>query len=447
MFFKLAELSLVNKITLSMLVVVTVCVAFTLVFIDLPLAHALVILVLAIILTAIVSSFVCAPIRQGLEALELGLHNFKDGEFSNNLAYQRDDQLGRLCQLYNQTAEQLRKEKQWIYQRELMLDKVLESSPQALVLVNSNDVVVFSNLSARSLVQSNNHLEGISLSQALEQAPPELKQAVNSGQDGLFNMLSEQEEVQTWHLATGQFLLNNQGHKLFIFKQLTRELNRQEVAVWKKVIRIISHELNNSLGPMSSMLHSGKILTSQLDEPRLQRVFSTIEERIKHLTEFVHGYGKFAKLPQPKLAEIDWAKLVSELAQQWQFSSQLTQPMSPCFADIMQLQQLLINLLKNAHESGSDADRISLSIEPYGQGVMISVADEGQGMSEQVMANALVPFYSTKTSGSGLGLALCREIVEAHHGYLSLHNAGNGKSNKTGLLVKVFIPFGKPSAG
>ncbi|NOU49913.1 histidine kinase [Pseudoalteromonas sp. JBTF-M23] len=443
MLFKKPELSLVNKITLSMLVVVTTCVTLILMFVDLPLVHASVVVVLAITLTLLVSSFICAPIRQGLEALELGLHNFKDGEFSNSLAYQSDDQLGRLCQLYNQTAEQLRKEKQWIYQRELMLDKVLESSPQALVLVNNNDIVVFSNLSARNLLLCNNHLEGMSLSQALEQAPPELKQAVNSAQDGLFNMLSEQDEVQTWHLATGQFLLNNQEHKLFIFKQLTRELNRQEVAVWKKVIRIISHELNNSLGPMSSMLHSGKILTSQLDEPRLQRVFSTIEERIKHLSEFVQGYGKFAKLPRPKLAEIDWPQLVSELAQQWQFNSQLTLPTTPCFADIMQLQQLLINLLKNAHESGSDADKVSLSIEQHGQGVMICVADEGVGMSEQVMANALVPFYSTKSTGSGLGLALCREIIEAHHGYLSLQNAGNGKSNKTGLLVKVFIPFGK----
>ncbi|CAH9052762.1 Sensor histidine kinase ResE [Pseudoalteromonas sp. CIP111854] len=437
------SLSLVHKIQLSMLLVVMLCIVPVLIYIQLPWTQAIIILILSMVLTMLLAAFVCAPVKQGLDALELGLQNFKDREFSNQLAYQSDDQLGQLCALYNQTAEQLRKEKQWIYQRELMLDKVLESAPQALLLVNSSEVVVFSNLSARSLLLSASRLEGLNLAQAIEPASAELKQAISTGQDGLFNMLNEQEEVQTWHLATGQFLLNNQRHKLYIFKQLTRELNRQEVIVWKKVIRIISHELNNSLGPMSSMLHSGKILTKGLDEPRLLRVFSTIEERIKHLTEFVQGYGKFAKLPQPKLAIIDWHQLVDELAQQWQFESDITLCAQPCFADNTQLQQLLINLLKNAHESGSDADKVSLRIEAHDQGVMISVTDEGQGMNEQVMANALVPFYSTKSSGSGLGLALCREIVEAHHGYLSLHNI---EQAKTGLLVKVFIPNNISSA-
>ncbi|MDC2889650.1 hypothetical protein [Psychrosphaera algicola] len=74
-------------------------------------------------------------------------------------------------------------------------------------------------------------------------------------------------------MSTGYFSLNNQGHTLFILKQMTRELSRQEVAVWKKVIRVISHELNNSLGPISSMLHSGQILSENIKEARLARVF------------------------------------------------------------------------------------------------------------------------------------------------------------------------------
>ncbi|CAM4200240.1 sensor histidine kinase [Pseudoalteromonas byunsanensis] len=432
-------LSLVGKIKLTVMSVITVCLLAVFIVMQIPWSQGGAILGGALILSALVTSLICAPIEKGLDALELGLQNFKDGEFSNQLAYHRDDQLGWLCTLYNQTAEQLRKEKQWIHQRELMLDKVLESSPQALLLINSNNVVVFSNLSARNLVSSKTRIEGMSLSQAFENAPTELQQAIQLGQDGLFNILSTAEETQTWHLATGQFLLNNQHHKLFILKQLTRELNRQEVAVWKKVIRIISHELNNSLGPMSSMLHSGQILSQRLDEPRLQRVFATIEERIKHLTAFVQGYGKFAKLPPPKFELVDWRSLIDELAQQWQFIAPNSYPSTPCYADNMQLQQLLINLLKNAHESGSNADQIHLAIEAQEQGIMVSITDSGQGMSEQVMANALIPFYSTKATGSGLGLALCREIVEAHHGYLSLHNIYR-KAAVAGLQVKVFLP-------
>ena len=87
---------------------------------------------------------------------------------------------------------------------------------------------------------------------------------LSKGVDGLFTLDKAEQESQTWHLATGRLLLNNQfHHRLYVFKQLTRELSRQEVEVWKKVIRIISHELNNSLGPMSSMLHSAQLLNAK----------------------------------------------------------------------------------------------------------------------------------------------------------------------------------------
>ena len=327
-----------------------------------------------------------------------------------------------------------------------MLDKVLQSSPQALVLIDSNNYVVFSNHSAKLLFNSEQKLEGLTRNELYECGSEQIKNAMEAGRDGLFHLkhahsldrqLNQDDEVQTWHLSTGQFLLNNHSHRLYIFKQLTRELSRQEVAVWKKVIRIISHELNNSLGPMSSMLHSGKLLTQNFDDPRLGRVFSTMQERINHLNEFVQGYGKFAKLPQPKLEAIDWQSLLNSIKQEWNFSIEGDIPDNDCYADRVQLEQLLINLLKNAFESGSETEQIKVKIEAKSNGTLLSVSDAGKGMSEAVMANALVPFYSTKASGSGLGLALCREIAEAHHGQLSLHNRGVGH---TGLVVQVFIP-------
>ncbi len=379
-------------------------------------------------------------LNKGISALEIGLLNFKDGEFSNQVAYQKHDELGHLCQLYNQTAQQLRQEKQWIYQRELMLDKVLQSSPQALLLVDDKDTVIFSNFSGRDLLHSQTALEGLKLDNILAKAPPQLAEVFRSADQGLFQLSQDGDEGQTWHLATGNFLLNNQQHTLYIFKQLTREISRQEVTVWKKVIRIISHELNNSLAPMSSMLHSGRILSKGLDEPRLERVFATIEDRITHLNEFVQGYGKFAKLPPPKFAAVNWRQLSDDIKQHWHFELAQPLPSSEFFADQMQLEQLLINLLKNAHESGSDPAQITLAIKPTDDGMMLTIQDSGSGMSDAVMNNALVPFYSTKTTGSGLGLALCREIAEAHQGHLSLHNHKIIAGQPTGLLVKVFIP-------
>jgi nitrogen fixation/metabolism regulation signal transduction histidine kinase len=441
-----ANLSTRHKLQLATMLGVVLALVPVLLVLGASSALSLISLSLAIVLAWFVSSLITQPVNSGIKALETGLLNFKDGEFSSLLAYSEDDELGRLCLTYNQTAEQLRQEKQWIYQRELMLDKVLQSSPQALVLIDSNNHVVFSNHSAKLLFNSEQKLEGLTRNELYAFGSEQIQNAMEAGRDGLFHLkhansngsqVNQDDEAQTWHLSTGQFLLNNQSHRLYIFKQLTRELSRQEVAVWKKVIRIISHELNNSLGPMSSMLHSGKILTQNFNDPRLGRVFSTMQERINHLNEFVQGYGKFAKLPQPKLEAIDWSSLLNSVKQEWIFSIEGEIPNVESLADRVQLEQLLINLLKNAHESGSETEQIKVKIEAKSNGTLVSVSDAGNGMSEAVMANALVPFYSTKASGSGLGLALCREIAEAHHGQLSLHNRGDGQ---TGLVVQVFIP-------
>ncbi|RJF37104.1 sensor histidine kinase [Pseudoalteromonas gelatinilytica] len=393
---------------------------------------------LALLACALISGFfaaqLSAPLIDGMNSLETGLLNFKDGELATLLAYDGSDELGDLCRLYNQTAKQLRQEKQWIYQRELMLDKVLQSSPQAVLLTNDQGFIVYSNHSARSLLNAKSALEGAKLESLLDSSCEQLTRAIHKGVDGLFTLDKADQESQTWHMATGRLLLNNQFHQLYVFKQLTRELSRQEVEVWKKVIRIISHELNNSLGPMSSMLHSAQLLTKEVDEPRLKRVFTTIEDRIKHLNEFVQGYGKFAKLPTPQLSTINWPTLIEQLKSQWQVEVSLDERVTTD-ADHTQLEQLLINLLKNAYESGSNPEDVSLTVQQEASGTHITVSDKGKGMSEAVMANALIPFYSTKATGSGLGLALCREIVEAHHGQISLHNREQG-----GLSVHVLLP-------
>ncbi len=376
---------------------------------------------------------------RSIESLKIGLLNFKDGDFANQLVYRESDALSELSQLYNESAEHLRHEKRWLHQRELMLDKVLQSSPEILLLTNDNSIVVFSNYAARKFFRSRSRLEGCALPELLKAIPYGVTEAMQAGREGLFTISHDGKEIETWHLATGRFLLNNEHHTLYILKPMTRELSRQEVAVWKKVIRIISHELNNSIGPMSSMLHSGKLLSENLGEPRLSRVFATIADRIEHLTEFVQGYGKFAKLPEPKLQRIDLVAFISQLQQQWPFNY-LQNGDGNLIADPTQLEQLLINLLKNAHESGSDDNAIQLAITLRKRETIIEVTDKGPGMTEQVLSQALIPFYSTKSSGSGLGLALCREIAEAHHGQIALQNQSEG-----GLRVRIVLPSVMPA--
>lgn len=378
--------------------------------------------------------------QAGIEALETGLLNIKDGEYSTTLAHQGKDEFADLCQLYNETVEKLRIEKHWLYQRELLLDKVTQSSPSVLLLVNDQQQIVFSNLAARDFFAIQRSLEGRSFAELIDKAPEGFHSIAYQSRDGLFSVQTKEGEQQTWHLSNGKFRLNNQPHRLLILKQLTRELSRQEVAVWKKVIRIISHELNNSLGPISSMLHSGKLLTKSQDDDRLQRVFNTIEERIHHLSHFVQGYGKFAKLPEPQLQQVPLTPFLDKLSEQWSFDTAGSDKDKEVFADPIQLEQLLINLLKNAHESGTPSSAVRLLVLVENNHTIIEVSDRGSGMSDTVMNNALIPFYSTKPAGSGIGLALCREIIDAHHGQITLKNRVNG-----GLGVRLYFPVNATS--
>lgn len=381
-----------------------------------------------------------------LGALETGLLNFKDHDFSLSLPARGDDEFSRLAKLYNQVGEILRKERQSIYQRELLLDKVIQSSPLSMVLTDDNRRVLYSNIAARHLFNQGRRFEGGDFYQLIETAPQSMQQAVRSGKDGLFSITLDEDKVegkaegtsastaeQTYHVSQSQFLLNARHHRLYLFKQLTKELNRQEVTVWKKVIRVISHELNNSLAPMSSMAHSGKLLAKGDD--KLNLIFNTIEERVKHLNGFIQGYARFSKLPLPQRKSVDWGPYIDGLKQQAQFSVIGDLPLSEGYFDPAQMEQVLINLLKNAAESGSNSSEIQLNISEQPKAFQLILTDRGSGMPDQVLQNALLPFYSTKQSGTGLGLPLCREIIEAHEGKMALHNREGG-----GLKVLLWLP-------
>jgi len=228
------------------------------------------------------------------------------------------------------------------------------------------------------------------------------------------------------------------AHRLLLLKQLTREINSQEVATWKKVIRVIAHELNNSLAPISSLAHSGQILANSPPNPeQLARVFTTIEDRARHLAGFIEGYAQFAKLPRPRLAPVSWEVLLERLRVVVAFRLEGSLPRRTASFDTAQIEQALINLLKNARESGAEPDTIELSVSSIGQGFSIEVRDRGPGFTPAALENALVPFYSTKATGTGLGLTLCREIVEAHAGRLRIANREGG-----GAVVTLWLPDG-----
>ncbi|KGI78600.1 sensor histidine kinase [Oleiagrimonas soli] len=400
-----------------------------------PLGGLLITLLLLVPIAMWLGSRLTRPFLRLLRALEGAVVSYRDGDFGFSIATRRKDEIGDLIRMHNELGHTLREQRQHLVQRELLLDTVVQKTPVALILTDNHQYVTYANIAARQLFNEGKSLEGVRFDALLRSGSDALREIVESGRDALFPVEMDGAE-ETFHISQRAFRLQGRPHHLYLFRRMTRELSRQEVATWKRVIRVISHELNNSLAPISSLAHSGAELARRGDRERLPGVFSSISERAKHLHHFISGYADVAKLPTPRIEPVAWGAFIEALSLHCTFRLCGELPERDGRFDAGQVEQALINLVKNAHESGTDEDEVTLSIAEVGQAWRIEVADRGPGMSEAVLAQALLPFYSTKRSGTGLGLALAREITEAHGGRLSLSNRRHG-----GLRVTLLLPM------
>jgi nitrogen fixation/metabolism regulation signal transduction histidine kinase len=380
-------------------------------------------------------------VSRTLQAVTDGVRSFRDTDFSMRLAQTRDDELGELVALYNQMGDALRSERHEIYQRELLLDTLLQGAPMAIVLTGSSGRVAYANREARTLFASGRRIEGLAFDELAAACPAGMGDALLTVGDTLLTVSTNGGEEETYRTSVRAFDLNVQRHTLHVVERLTPELRRREVEVWKKAIRVMNHELNNSLAPISSLVHSAQLVMGRPEHAhRLLEIFATIDERARHLTEFLEGYARFARLPQPRLETVGFDAFVERARRLIPFRLEGELPAEDGCFDPSQIEQVLINLLKNAHEAGSPDEETSVSIRAApGGGVAIRVSDRGRGMDEETMKRALLPFFTSKPAGTGLGLPLCNEILEAHGGRLSLQSRPGG-----GVVVTCWLP---PAAG
>ncbi len=376
-----------------------------------------------------------APVRSLFRALAGSVASYRDGDYSFGIAWHGQGELRELVESHRELGDTLRKQRLTLVQRELMLDTIVQNTPVAMVLVDPSRCVVLGNLAARKVFGDGHRLEGHSFEDVLARTDEAVRDAFARGGDGMFTVGDDDNE-DIYHLSRRTFRLNGRAHELVLLRLLTAELRRQEVQTWKKVIRVISHELNNSLAPIASLAHSGSELLRRKQYERLPLALATIEERARHLEGFIRDYARFAKLPSPRRVPIEWARFIEQLRTQVEFVAELTPADGIARVDVAQLEQGLINLIKNAHESGSAPGDVRLHVRRLPVGWRIEVLDRGTGMNEAVLANALLPFYSTKRNGTGLGLALAREIAEAHDGRIALLNRDGG-----GLCVSLTLPL------
>ena len=391
------------------------------------------------IVAAIVIGFLTlhGPLRRldgNLGALRDGAHGLAEGDFSLRLRVTGDDEITDLIQIYNEVGDKLRADRHETLQRELLFETVLQATPLAMVLTTGGRIV-YANRAARDVFGSGEHLEGHRFDEILDHAP-DLREAFGSEHDALFTTGAEQ-----YHLSHRTFFLNARSHELWIANRLTPEVRRQEVDVWKRAIRTMSHELNNSLAPIRSLFHSARIIRNREEQwHRMDEITATVEERLDYLQRFLDSYAAFARLPKPRREPTSWREVLRSVRQIAEF--QVAEPIPAHRGDIdrAQVEQLIINLVKNAVEAKSATDKIVVSIERRANGSLLVVSDGGEGMSEQAITRAVLPFWSTKVGGSGLGLPLCNDIVEGHGGSLRIASRAG-----SGTVVSCWFPDGQAS--
>jgi len=246
-----------------------------------------------------------------------------------------------------------------------------------------------------------------------------------------------------WGMRRNSFRQGGLPHQLLVLADLSQALREEERQAWQRLLRVLGHELNNSLAPIKSISGSLAGLLKKATPPEdwkedMQRGLGVISARADALSRFMEAYSRLARLPQPKLQPLEIEPLVRRVAG---LETRVPVALMPganvlIQADGDQLEQLLINLLRNAADAALETKTgVKIGWTKAGAQLEVRVEDEGPGLSNT--ANLFVPFFTTKPGGSGIGLALSRQIAEAHGGSLTLENRKKG----TGCVARLRLPL------
>jgi nitrogen fixation/metabolism regulation signal transduction histidine kinase len=349
-----------------------------------------------------------------------------------------EDALGLLLLELNSLGDDMRAQRLGALEATALLRRVMEEI----------DVAVFAFDAAQALQLVNRSGAGL-----LGRAPEQLlgRDAASLGLAG--SLAGDAPRVDTltfpgragrWEVRRGMFRQGGLPLQLLVLTDVSRALSDEERQAWKRLIRVLSHELNNSLAPIKSIADSLlAIITREPAAPDqrddLRKGLGVIASRSESLSRLMAAYARLARLPPPRLESVaiqDWVRRVVALETRRPVTVR-PGPNVTIQADGGQLDQLLINLVRNAVDASLESKgAVEVGWETRNGQLDVWVRDEGAGLADT--ANLFVPFYTTKPDGSGIGLALSRQIAEAHGGTLTLSNQSSG----LGCEARLTLPVG-----
>lgn len=377
-----------------------------------------------------------------LQTLSNMVASIREDDFSFRVrGASRDDSLADLTQELNSLADRMQQQKTSALEATALLKKVLMEidvavftfdEQQKLRIVNRAGEQLMSRIAPRMLGLT---AEELGLGMFLRARSPQIMEMTFPGKHG------------RWAMNHTAFRENGVPHELLIISDMSRVLRAEERQAWQRLIRVLGHELNNSLAPIKSIAGTLTSLTVRAGLPEeiredVQQGLQVIENRVESLGRFMQAYTQLARMPVPTKARIDTETLVRRAAAlEIRLPVKVIEgPRVEIEADMDQLEQLLINVIRNAVDATLDVSRDHPGAVQVGwrQGaytVEIFVLDEGPGLLNS--ENLFVPFFTTKHGGSGIGLILSRQIAEAHGGSLQLGN----RKDRTGAEAILSLPL------
>jgi len=374
-----------------------------------------------------------------LQTLSNILAALREGDYSiRGRASRNNDALAEVTREVNTLAQTLREQRMDALEATTLLRKVMEEidvavftfdGEQKLRLVNRGGERLLNMPSERLLGLK---AEDIGLADCLKEgASSRVIDAVFPGGSG------------RWEIRRSMFRQGGLPHQLLVLSNLSRALREEELKAWQRIVRVIGHELNNSLAPIKSISGS---LTSLLQkdsrppdwEDDMVRGLAVIASRSESLSRFMAAYARLAKMPQPKFQPIQIGELLRRVVG---LETRMRVTLNPgseftIQADADQIEQLLINLIRNAVDAALETTGgVRLHWQRSGGYLDIVIQDDGSGLSNTT--NLFVPFFTTKPGGSGIGLVLSRQIAEAHGGTLTLENRENATGCEARLRLRL----------
>jgi two-component system, NtrC family, nitrogen regulation sensor histidine kinase NtrY len=375
-----------------------------------------------------------------LELIRTGAELISERDFTSQFRAVGQPEMDALIRIYNDMIGRLRDERLKLQEQHYFLDRVLSASPAGVLTLDFDGRIDLLNPSAGKLLGLSEEAVGWRLAEVAHPLSAELA-AVPVGESRVLAQGPRRLKVSRAELFDRGF-----PRSFLIIEELTEELRASEKAAYGKLIRLMSHEVNNSVGPVRSLLDSFRDYSDQLaDEDRqdFTQALAVAIARLERLGAFVNGFAEVVRLPPPERRPCDVRQLLDEILLllrpelerrhircEWTAAAPSapmgSTPVPPIDLDRNQIEQVLVNVLKNAMEAIGEDGRIELRLSLEGDRPVLRIADTGPGIPEEIRPLLFTPFFSTKRDGRGLGLTLTREILASHGFDFGLENRAGG---------------------